>query len=299
MTLRVLVVALLAAAAAASVAAQGVSEEYARERTRARFERPYGLGIEWDAFAHAPFFEQMHKVRAEGLPGDRIGYNRDMNALPLGVFLDTELRLRFSWHDSIEAGYGFAVLRAFDDRLDETSRFNGVVYPKGTDSDYGADWHEFRLLYRRDLFRLGLDGNFTMYGKVGLEWSMLKVQFGSDTYAVEQDRDEERLRELLPWWNAGLGFELNIGHDWRITAEGRGTYEVGVPTFQKRDGESFKQSIISLTGEAALEYRVTDWFALILRGKYRYFRAKLYGGYRADSFLWWSAGPEFGIGLRF
>jgi len=299
MALRFALVLVLVSLSAPLAFAQGMSEDYVRERTRARFERPYGIGFEWDVLAHGALFEQMQKVRADGTPGDRIGYSRDLDGVPIGVFLDTEFRLRWSWYDSISAGYGFHILRAFEDDLDENTRFNGVNYPKGVDADYASDWHDMRLLYRRDLFRLGLGGTFTMFAEVGLEWGLITTKFGSDTFTVQDDRDEERFRELLPWYTAGLGLEIEIGQSIKITAQGRGTYEVGVPTFQKRDGDDMKQSVISLTGTATFEYAITDWFSVIARAKYRYLKVKLYGGYRSDQFLWYSYGPEVGFGFRF
>jgi hypothetical protein len=60
-----------------------------------------------------------------------------------------------------------------------------------------------------------------------------------------------------------------------------------------------KQSIISLTGVITFDYAISDWFSLVFRAKGRYFKAKLYGGFRADEFLWTGIGPEVGIGLRF
>lgn len=299
MASRFVLLCLLAGLVAPLAFAQGMSEDYVRERTRARFERPYGIGFEWDVLAHGALFEQMHKVRAEGLPADRIGYSKDMDGVPLGVFLDTEFRVRWSWHDSLTAGYGFHILRAFEDDPDENTRFNGVNYPAGVDVDYGSDWHDLRLTYRRDLFRIGLAGNFTMFAEVGLEWGLFTAKFGSDTFTVKNDRDTERFRELLPWYTVGLGMELEIGQSIKLLAQGRGTYESGMPTFQKRDGESMKQSVVSLTGTATLEYAITDWFSFVARGKFRYLKLKLYGGYRSDQFLWYSYGPEVGFGFRF
>ncbi|MBK9976067.1 MAG: hypothetical protein IPP14_14940 [Planctomycetes bacterium] len=299
MVLRLALLALLLPLLASAALAQGMSEDYVRERTRAKYQRPYGLSIEWDLLGYGALFDQQQKVRANGLPADRIGFVDDAGGAPIGAFLDTELRVRWSWNDSIEAGYSFQILRAFDDTLDEVTRFNGVTYPKGVDSDFGSDWHDMHLTYRRDLFRIGLADSFTLFALVGLEWGVIKTHFGSDTFSVQNDRDEERMRELLPWYTAGLGMELQLGESIRLTASGRGTYEVGVPTFQRRQGDDMKQSIISITGLASLEWAVTDWFSLILRAKYRYLKAKLYGGFRSDQFLWWSAGPEIGVGFRF
>jgi hypothetical protein len=282
----------------AGVSAQGMSSEYVEARTDAKYSKPHGVSLSWDIFAHVPWFDQRHEVRANGLEGDRLSFTDDADGLPIGVFLDTEMRLRFSWHDSIEAGYGFHVLRGFRDDIDEERRFNGVAYPEGVDLDYGSDWHEMRLHYRRDLFRLGLANNWTFYLTAGLEWAYIKVQTGSDSFPVREDRDEEHFRELLPWWNAGLGLEIEFGPV-RIGIDARGTYEVGVPTFQKRDDEPMKQSIISLTGVITFDYAIADWFSLVFRAKGRYFKAKLYGGFRADEFLWTGIGPEVGIGFRF
>ncbi len=297
MVLRLLILGLICATAG-SVAAQGMSEDYVRARTDEKFGKPHGVTARWDVFAHVPWFEQKHRVRANGLGGDTLGFVDDMDGLPIGAFLDTEFRLRFSWHDSIEAGYGFHVLRAFRDERDEATRFNGVLYPAGTDIDFGSDWHEMRLHYRRDLFRFGLAKQWTVYATAGLEWAYIKVQTGSDSFPVSDDRDEERFRELLPWWNAGLGMELDLGTI-RLGVDARGTYEVGFPTFQRRDGNNMKQSIISLTGLVTFEYALTDWFSLIARAKGRYFYAKLYGGFRSDRFLWYSVGPEVGFGISF
>ena len=297
MVVRSAVVCVLLCAASA-LSAQGMSEDYVEARTKEKYSKPHGVSLEWDIFAHVPWFSQQQEVRADGLEGDRLSFTDSGNGQPIGVFLDTEMRLRFTWHDSIEFGYGFYVLRGFNDELDEPRAFNGVQYPRGVDLDYGADWHEFRLHYRRDLFRLGLSKNWTFYVAAGLEWSYLKVQTGSDDFPVRKDRDEERFRELLPWWNAGLGLEIELG-DARIGVHARGTYGVGFSTLQERDGDPMKQSIVSLTGVVTFDYNFTDWFALVIRAKGRYFRAKLYGGYRADEFLWTSIGPEVGIGFRF
>jgi hypothetical protein len=281
-----------------SLLAQGMSDDYLRARTEAKFAKPHGVSAEWDLFAHIPYFEQRQRSRANGLEPDTIGYSRDMDALPIGLFFTTELRVRFSWHDSIELGYGLHVMRAFSDELDSDIAFNGVRYPQGVDIDYGFDWHEFRAHYRRDLFRLGMTKSFTTYLTAGLEWAIIETQVGSDTFPVSDNRDRLRFKELLPWWSAGLGVQLELG-DVRLTLDGRGTYAVGYPTFQKRDDNHMKQSVVSLAMFAALEYQVTDWFSLVARAKLRYLRAKLYGGYRADVFHYQSLGPEIGIGFRF
>lgn len=282
----------------APLCAQGMSEDYVRARTEARFASNHGVSLEWDLWAYAAFFEQQHKVRANGFGGDGIGFARDMDGLPVGVFLDTEARVRFSWHDSIEVGYGFALTRAFKDDLGTFVRFNGVVYPPGVDINFAADWHEMRLHYRRDLFRFGLGREFTLYATAGLEWSQITVQTGSDTFPVSKDRDVETFRELLPWWNAGVGLQLELGTRMRLTVDARGTYAVGYPTFQERDDNTMKQSIVSISGNVAFEYAITDWLVLTGRVKMRYLFVKLYGGSRSDRFLWYSLGPEIGFGIR-
>ncbi|MCC7510298.1 MAG: hypothetical protein IT464_13135 [Planctomycetes bacterium] len=294
MTLRLLMLGVLACA---PLCAQGMSEDYVRARAEAKFAKDHGISFEWDVFAHVPWFEQQHKVRANGLGGDGISFVRDMDGFPIGVFLDTEARLRFSWHDSIEVGYGFHVLRVFKNGLDDFTRFNGVLYPPKTDIDFRSDWHDMRIHYRRDLFRFGIDRNFTTYVTAGLEWAYLKAHTGSDTFPVADDRDEEHFRELLPWWNAGVGMQLEFGRI-RLTADGRGTYAVGYPTFQKRNDETMKQSIVSLNAYAAFEYQITDWFSFVVRAKFRYLFVKLYGGFRSDRFLWYGVGPEIGFGIR-
>lgn len=296
LTCSFLIVAL--AALALPVAAQGMSEEYVRQRTDEKLSRPHGFSIEWDLFAHIAYFEQQQKIRGNGLPGDAISF-RDAGGTPFGVFPSTELRMRFSWHDSLKLGWNAQFLRAFNDEFDDTTRFNGVIYPEGTDQDYGADFMEFNLIYRRDIFRLGLSKNFTMYVQAGLEYAYIKAMTGSDNFPVEEDRDEETFRELLPWYTVGLGTEIEIGSSIRLRVDARGTYMVGFPTFQKRDGDSMKQSVVGLNAHFAFEYNLTEWFALIARVNMRYLRVKLYGGDRADSFLWYSLGPELGIGFRF
>jgi hypothetical protein len=292
-----LVIASLAGADALS--AQGMSEDYLRARAFEKFSRPHGIGIELDLFAHVPWFEQMQKVRAHGLPGDRIGFSRDMGGPPVGVFFDTELRVRFTWHDSIQAGYGFHILRAYDSATDESRRWNGIIYPEGVDLEYAADWHDFRLHYRRDLFRIGLQRNLTLYAVAGLEWGIFNTRVVSDTFPVSDNRGTEEFRELLPWWNVGLGFELELGQSIRMGADVRGTYAVGYPTFQKRDDSTMKQSVVSLTALVTFEYHLNDWIAVVARAKGRYLKLRLYGGDRQDNFLWYSVGPEVGFGFRF
>jgi hypothetical protein len=284
---------------AEGLSAQGMSEDYLRARTFEKFSRPHGLSIELDLFAHAPWFDQMQKVRGHGLPGDRIGHSRDLNGPPIGLFPDAELRVRFTWHDSIQAGYSFHILQAFTDELDEQKRWNGIIYPEGVDLKYDAEWHDFRLHYRRDILRLGLTRNFTLYGVAGLEWGIINTSVESDTFPVQDNRERERFRELLPWWNVGAGFEMELGQSIRIGADVRGTYAVGYPTFQKRDDSNMKQSVHSLTGVASFEYRLVQWVHVVARAKFRYLKVRLYGGDRQDNFLWYSVGPEVGFGFRF
>lgn len=293
---------LLASLFGATASAQGMSEEYVRERTRARYERSHGVTLQWDLFATGTLIRQEQKVRAFGTPADNLSYTGDFDGMPFGVFGETELRLRFSWHDSIVFGYGFRYVRAFSDDaddFDQDTRFNGVTYPQGVDLDYGADFHDFRLLYRRDLFRLGLDDSFTVYLQAGLEWALLTAKLGSDTFTVSDGRDQVKFREMLPWYSAGLGFEWELGAGVLVSAQASGSYSAGVPTFQKRDDNQMKQSITSITASATIDWAVNDWFSLMLRGRFRHFKAKLYGGFRSDEFYWQGMGPELGIGFRF
>lgn len=291
--------AALVALFAADLSAQGMSEDYVRERTRAKYASPHGLTFDIDLLAQGSYFSQWQRVRADGLTGDQIDYEDDMGGSPIGVFLDLELRLRFSWNDSISASYGFRVLRAFDDTLDEATAFNGVSYPKGVDADYGSDWHDLALVYRRDLFRIGLANSFTVFVQAGLEWGIVSTQFGSDTFAVTQNRDVEKFKELLPWYTVGLGLEWQIGDSVLLTAQGRGTYEVGVPTFQRRDENQMKQSVISINASFTIDWQITEWFSLLFKGHYRQMKLKLYGGFRADEYEFTGFGPEFGLGFRF
>ncbi|MCA8911328.1 MAG: hypothetical protein KDB82_06465 [Planctomycetes bacterium] len=290
---------LLLCALGTSLYAEGMSEDYVRARTDAKYDKPYGFGIEWDLYGYIPWFEQMQKVRADGLPGDRIGNTKDLDGSPIGFFGGTDVRFRFSWHDSIELGYNAYYVRAFDDGLKKTKRWNGLVYAPGTDLDYAADYHELRIMYRRDLFRLGLTKSFTFYVKAGLEYAYISTSVGSDTFKVTDNRDKETFSELLPWWTAGFGVEIDVTDSIKIGAEARGTYEVGFTTLQKRDKENMKQSIWGLTGVMSFEWKIVDWFALIARVHYRYLKVRLYGGYRQDNFLWYSLGPDIGFGLRF
>lgn len=299
MKLRV-VLALLIASLGGALCAQGMSEEYVRQRADERFSKPHGFGIEWDVFAHIPWFEQMQRVRADGLPGDRIAFVDDMGGFPVGVFGGTELRARFTWNDSLHFGYAPYILRAFDDEIDERTRWNGLNYPAGTDLDYASDFHDFHLHYRRDLFRMGLDKNVTFFAKFGLEYALVRTRVNSDTFTLSGDeRDIEEFNEVLPWYNVGLGMEMLIGRSIRVTAEARGTYQAGVPTFSKRDDENMKQSIASLTGVVAFDYNLTEWFVITARVRFRYLRMELYGGDRNSRFLWYSLGPDIGFGVRF
>lgn len=298
MSVRVLML-LLVASVGASLYAQGMSEQYVEGRTQEKFSKPHGFSLEWDLYAYVPWFEQQQRVRAGGIGSDRISFTRDMGGLPIGVFGGTDVRMRFSWHDSVEIGYNPYFVRAFSDDLDDFKRWNGVIYPENTDIDYAADMHDFRILYRRDLFRIGLTQNFTFFIKAGLEYAYIRTQVGSDTFPVLDDRDVEEFRELLPWYSAGFGAEIEIGSSIRISAEARGTYMVGFPTFQERDKDDMKQSIWSLTGLVSFDWNITGWFALVARVHYRYLKVRLYGGFRQDNFLWYSVGPDIGFGLRF
>jgi hypothetical protein len=285
-------------AGAEVLSAQGMSRDYVRARAHERLSRPHGLGMELDILGHTPWFEQTQRVRAGGIDGDTIGYADEFNGLDFGAFLNAELRVRWSWHDSIELGYSFHLLRSYARELADPVGFNGIQYPAGVDAEYSSDWHDFRAHYRRDLLRVGLARNLVIYGVAGLEWAVIEAGMESDTFPIEDDRTSAKYRELLPWWNAGIGAELALGQRTRIGLDVRGTYAVGYPTFQKRDDSNMKQSVVSLTGRAAFEYHLTDWFVLVARGKVRYLELRLYGGRRQSDFEWFSIGPELGIGIR-
>ena len=295
---RCLLLLTLLSLAAVAVHAQGMSDDYVRERTQARYERPHGLTFSWDLLVEGLLLTQEQKVFADGIPADTLAYD-EFDGQDIGIFAETELRMRFSWHDSISFGYGFHVLRSFVDETDEAVGFNGVLYPAGVDADYGSDWHEFRLLYRRDLFRLGLADSFTFFVEAGLEWSLVSAKLGSDTFTVTDDRDTEKFSELLPWYCIGLGFDWELSNSLVLSVQARGSYLNGFPTFQKRDDESVNQAVLSLAGTVGLDWALTDWFSLLLRGKYRYFQAKLYSDIRTDEFFFGGMGVQAGIGFRF
>jgi hypothetical protein len=294
-----LLLGLLVAVFGAALAAQGMTRDYIQARTEARFARPHGLSAELDVLGFGAVLRQYQRVRAEGLPGDTVDYERDAGAPPYAPFFNAEFRLRFSWHDSVEVGYGFHLLRAFEDNLGRERRFNGVAYPEGVDLNYRSDFHDFRALYRRDLFRMGLSKSMTFYGLLGLEWAVIETEVSSDSFPVQGGREKERFRELLPWYNAGLGTEIEVSPSIRVSLSGRGAYVVGMPTFQKRDGNNVKQSIVSADARFTLEYRVLDWLAIVGRARYRLMNARLYGGFRQSNYVLEAWGPELGIGLRF
>ena len=298
MMLRALMLVLITGCCA-SVYAQGMSDDYVAERAEEKYSKPHGFSLDWDLWVHVGLFEQQQRVRSGGIGSDRISFTKDMDGAPIGVFGGTDIRMRFSWYDSIQIGYTGAYLRAFKDDLDDFKRWNGVIYPPNTDIDYAADYHEFSVLYRRDLFRVGLSRNFTFFVKAGLEYAYIRTQVGSDTFTLDDGRDVEEFRELLPWYSIGVGAEMLVGQNIRLTAEARGTYFAGFPTFQERDNDDMKQSITSLHASFTFEWNITDWFALVARAKFRYFKARLYGGFRQDNFLFYSYGPDIGFGFRF
>lgn len=129
MSLRV-VMLLLVAATGACLCAQGMSEEYVEARTTEKFSKPHGFSLEWDLYAYVPWFEQQQRVRSGGIGSDRISFTKDMDGLPIGVFGGTDIRMRFSWHDSLEIGYNPYFVRGFKDELDDFTRWNGIIYPQ-------------------------------------------------------------------------------------------------------------------------------------------------------------------------
>jgi len=285
---------------AAPVMAQGggMSDEYVRERERQKFAKPYGFGVELDLFGLFPYFDQWQQVAADGLGSDRVNYAGDMNGTPFGAFLDTDVRLRFSWHDSIELGYSFASLRQFD-TFEETTRWNGFIYPAGVDADYTSDLHDMHVLYRRDLFRVGRSSNFSFFIQAGLEWAVIDTQVGSDDFSAQDNRERERFRELLPWPALGLGFVWDISDHFALRADAFGGWEDSFPTFQKREGRRVKQSVLSLTARALFEWKPVSFFAVLVGARYRYLNVELESKIRHSEYLWFSVGPEVGIGFRF
>ena len=288
---------LLVAVCASSLCAQGVAEDYRRERERARFAKPHGFSFSGDIFAKGLYFDQQQKVRADGIPGDTVSYT-DFDGVPFNVFPEIDLRARFTWWDSIELGYSFAILRAFD-RFSEDTGFNGTVFPEDVDGDYGADFHDMHFLYRRDLFYVGGASECALFFEVGVEWAIINTKLDSDDVPALQKRGTERFRELLPWLVAGVGFEWQMGDHFNFRLDGFGGYVNPMPTLQKRDDKWVKQSITSITGRALFEWRPVPFFAVLFGAQYRYMRVRLVAGFRQDNFLWWSVGPELGVGFRF
>lgn len=274
-----------------------MSEEYIRERERQKFAKPYGFGAEIDIFGFFPYFLQSQRVAADGLCGDEVDWVDDAGGVPIGAFFDADVRLRFSWHDSIVLSYSFAMLRDFNE-FDSNTRWNGFVYRKGVDLDYASDLHDMRLLYRRDLFYAGAASNFNMFIQVGLEWAIIDTQVGSDDTPPLDNRERERFRELLPWPALGAGFVWNFGDHFTLRLEGLVGYS-DWSTLQKREGKRVDQTLFSVTGRAMFEWKPVSWFAVLAGVKYRSLDVELESSKRNSEFSWWSVGPEVGVGFRF
>ncbi|MCC6572745.1 MAG: hypothetical protein IT462_03045 [Planctomycetes bacterium] len=281
-----------------NLCAQTVTEEYRAERERARFAKPHGFCFEGNLFCYAPYFDQQQKVRAYGVPGDGVSYRRDFDGVPFGAFLDLDLRARFTWWDSLEFGYGFASLRAFKD-FDEPTSFNGTTFPADVDGDYASDFHDFHLMYRRDFLYVGERSEFSLFFQVGIEWAIISTEVSSDDVPTIKHRETVRFREVLPWPAAGIGFNWNFGDHFNLRVDGYGSYINPMPTFQERDGKDVKQSLTSITGRALFEWRPWPFFSVLMGAQYRYLKMRLVAGFRQDNYLWWSVGPEIGVGFRF
>ncbi|NUO16575.1 MAG: hypothetical protein HUU03_09065 [Planctomycetaceae bacterium] len=298
MTRVVLLLSLLGLAAPLCAQSGYMSEEYLRERERQKFAKPHGISAEVDVFGLFPFFDQWQSVKADGVKADRVNFARDLNGVPFGAFLDTNVRVRFSWYDSLELGYSFSLLREFD-KFEDSTRWNGFIYPEGIDADYGSDFHDFHALYRRDLFYLGSSSNFSLFLQAGLEWAIIDTQVGSDDFTPQDNRERERFRELLPWAVGGAGFVWDISRHFRLSASAFAGYQDGFPTFQKREGRRVKQSVFSLTGRLLFEWRPVSFFSVLVGAKYRYLNVELESKVRHSEFSWMAMGPEIGIGFRF
>ena len=88
-----------------------------------------------------------------------------------------------------------------------------------------------------------------------------------------------------------IGMQLELGHahpPYRRRA--RGTYAIGYPTFQERDKDDMKQSVISISSHFTFEYAITDWFTLLARVKLRFYTTVWRLAQRPLS--WYSTGPE-------
>lgn len=274
-----------------------MSEDYVRERERQKFSKPHGFSAEIDAFGLFPYFSQSQRVEANGLRGDTVDWRGDAGGIPFGAFLDVGVRMRFSWHDSIELSYSFAILREFDE-FDSNTRWNGFIYPDGVDMDYAADFHDLHLLYRRDLFYAGSANNFNFFIQAGLEWAVIDTQVGSDDFPPQDNRERERFRELLPWPALGAGFVWNFGEHFTLRLDGLVGY-ADWSTLQNREGRKVNQELFSITGRAAFEWKPIPWFAVLAGVKYRSLNVELESKKRNSEFEWWSVGPEVGVGFRF
>ncbi len=293
------VLILLACCLAAPLFAQArpMSDEYVRERERQKFAKNYGFSAELDAFGLFPYLNQTQQVAADGLRADSVDFRADGDGVPFGAFLDVGARLRFSWHDSIEMGYSFAMLRTFD-TFESTTRWNGFIYPQGVDMDYAADFHDFHITYRRDLFYAGQSNNFNFFIQAGLEWAIIDTQVGSDDFPPQDNRERERFRELLPWPAIGAGFQWNFGDHFALRVDGLVGY-ADWSTLQHREGKLVDQSVFSITGRATFEWKPVSWFGVLAGVRYRSLSVDLESKKRQSEFDWWSVGPEVGVGFRF
>jgi hypothetical protein len=294
----VLLLALALLAAPLFAQRGGVSDDYIRERERQKFAKPHGFSAQVDLFGLFPYFDQWQRVKADGLKADKVDFRDDAGGLPFGAFFDCDVRLRFTWHDSIEMGYSFAFLRRYDE-FESTTRWNGFTYPKGVDIDYETDFHDMHVMYRRDLFRLGLSNNFSFFIQAGLEWAVIDARVGSDDMPPLNNRKRERFRELLPWTIAGVGIVWDITDHMSLRADAYGGFQADFPTFQKREGKRVDQSVLSIAARAMFEWRPVSFFAVNAGVRYRLLSVELESGRRLSEFLWFAIGPEVGFGLRF
>lgn len=297
MTRAVLILLVLSVGAPLFATPGAMSEDYIRERERQKFAKPHGFSAEIDAFGLFPYFLQSQRVEADGLRGDDVDWADDAGGIPFGAFFDTSVRLRFSWHDSIEMSYSFAMLREFDE-FESNTRWNGFIYRDGVDMDYAADFHDMRLLYRRDLFYAGAANNFNFFIQVGLEWAIIDTQLGSDDTPAQDNRERERFRELLPWPALGAGFVWNFSDHFVLRLDGLVGY-ADWSTLQNREGRKVSQSLFSITGRATFEWKPVSWFAVLAGVKYRSLDVELESKKRNSEFSWWNVGPEIGVGFRF
>lgn len=278
----------------------GMSEDYIRERAEARHARAYGVTLDIDLFAWVSGFDQQFRARGGNAGGsDTVSLTDDIDHPPISGFGSIEMNIRFSWNDSIHFNYGLFSTRGFGDFTADT-RWNGTIFPDSADADMKADWHDLALYYRRDFFRFGLDQQFNFYALAGFEFVPVSGSLSSDDFPVSADSEDVGFDDLLPWYTIGVGLDWKLNNNWSANFQVRGGYLGGLPTGQEDDdGEQLKQDIASVHAVAGVTWKITDWFVLHGRVKFRHLHVGLSSGHNFERFLFYGLGPELGLGFKF